>query len=316
MTKIAVFAYGLVGHQCLKSLIDAGETIVGVFTHPDAPTETIWFPSVAQFTKDQGIPVMATEGAKDPQVLEALQAMQPDLIFSFYYRKIIPGSVLDIPRLGAFNMHGSLLPRYRGRVPANWVLVHGETETGVTLHHMVQSADAGNIVDQEAFPIGSTDTAFDVTQHLAEAAVRVLLRQLPALKEGRAPSLPQDNAQATCFGRRTTEDSQIDWRQSPWQIHNLIRAVPYPYFPPAFTQWQEERVEVRANRLPRKNARLTIKSLPGEIVATEEGWIRVACGDGRDFIDITELSIPMNALKGSRNNKLYFYSRNLGSYAK
>src|SRR3990167_4671671 len=117
MTKIAVFAYGLVGHTCLKSLIETGENIVGVFTHPDAPGEPLWFPSVARLAKDHGIPVIATEGAKDLQVLEALQKMRPHLLFSFFYRKMIPQTILDIPRLGSFNMHGSLLPRYRGRVP-------------------------------------------------------------------------------------------------------------------------------------------------------------------------------------------------------
>jgi methionyl-tRNA formyltransferase len=297
MTKIAVFAYSLVGHHCLQSLIDTQEQIVGVFTHPDAPGEALWFPSVAQLAKDHNIPVIATEDPKDPVVLEALQAMQPDLIFSFYYRKMIPKPILGIPRLGAFNMHGSLLPRYRGCAPANWVLVQGETETGVTLHHMVQSADVGNMVDWEAFPISPTDTAFDVTQHLSEAAVHVLQRQLPALKERRAPSIPQDNAQATYFGRRTPADSRIDWRQPSWQIHNLIRAVPYPYFPPAFTQWQGEKIEVHTNRLPQKNAHLMTPALPGQIITQSAEWIRIACGEGSDFIDLTELSIPLSAAK-------------------
>jgi methionyl-tRNA formyltransferase len=162
---------------------------------------------------------------------------------------------------------------------------------------MVQSADAGNIVDQEAFPISPTDTAFDVTQQLAKAAARILRRQMPALKEGRAPSIPQDNARATYFGRRTPADSRIDWRQPPWQIHNLIRAVPYPYFPPAFTQWQGKKIEVRANRLPQKDAHLMAAALPGQIVIQGEGWIRVACGDGRGFIDLTELSVPLDAVK-------------------
>lgn len=297
MTKIAVFAYSLVGHHCLQSLINAKEQIVGVFTHPDAPGETQWFPSVAQLAKDHKIPVMATEDPKDPAVLEALQTMQPDLIFSFYYRKMIPKMILGIPRLGAFNMHGSLLPRYRGCAPANWVLIHGETETGVTLHHMVQSADVGNMVDWEAFPISTTDTAFDVTQQLAEAAVRVLRRQLPALKEGYAPSIPQNNTQASYFGRRTAADSCIDWRQSSWQIHNLIRAVPYPYFPAAFTQQQGEKIEVRTNRLPQKDTCLMAPALPGQIIMQSAEYVRVACGDGSDFIDLTELSIPLNAVK-------------------
>jgi methionyl-tRNA formyltransferase len=291
MTKIAVFGYGLVGHTCLKALINAQETIVGVFTHPDAPDEPQWFPSVAQLAKDHGIPVIATEDPKDPQVLATLQDMQPDLVFSFFYRKMIPKVILDIPRLGSFNMHGSFLPRFRGRAPINWVLVHGETVTGATLHHMVKSADAGAIVDQEAIAIDPTDTAFNLTHKVGDAAVRVLLRQLSALKEGRAPSLPQNEAEATYFGGRSAKDSRIDWRQSAWQIHNLIRAVPYPYFPPAFTEYKGEKLEVRANRLP-EGKLLDMAVKPGQVIAKGEDWIRVSCGDGRDFLDITTLSRP------------------------
>lgn len=292
MTRIIVFGYGLVGHTCLKALIDAQETIAGVFTHPDAPGEPQWFPSVAQLAKDHNIPVMATEDPKDPQILPALQNMHPDLLFSFFYRKMIPQSILDIPRLGSFNMHGSFLPRYRGRAPVNWVLVHGETETGATLHHMVKSADAGAIVDQEAVSIGPLDTAFDLTHKVSHAAAHVLLRQLPALKEGRAPSFPQDDTKATYFGGRSAKDSRIDWRQSAWQIHNLIRAVPYPYFPPAFTEFRGEKLEIRANRLP-EGKFLEAPAQPGQVVAKGEDWVRVACGSGRDFLDITALSRPI-----------------------
>ena len=292
MTKIVLFAYSLVGHACLKALIDTGENIVGVFTHPDTPGEPLWFPSVAELAKDHGIPVIATEDPKDPEVMERLQEMQPDLIFSFYYRKMIPGAILDLPRQGSFNMHGSLLPRYRGRAPINWALVHGEIETGPTLHHMVKSADAGAIVDQESFPIEITDTAYDLTQKMGKAAVRVLLRQLPALKEGSAPSIPQDDTKATYFSGRSAKDSQIDWHQTPWQIHNLIRAVPFPYFPPAFTHWNGEKLEIRANRLP-GNIQLEKPAKPGEVIAKGDAYIRVACGTGSDYLDITALSCPI-----------------------
>lgn len=297
MTKIAVFAYGLVGHACLKLLIEEKENVVGVFTHPNAPGEYVWFPSVAGLAKEHGIPVMATESPKEPQVLETLQKSPPDLLFSFYYRKMIPSMILDIPRLGSFNMHGSLLPRYRGRAPVNWVLVHGETGTGVTLHHMVKSADAGAIVDQEPIPIGPAETAFELTYKASEAAIRVLRRQLPALKEGRAPARPQDEAQATYFGGRTAKDSQIDWNQSAWQIHNLVRAVPYPYFPPAFTQYKGKKLEIRANLAP-KETLLEQPARPGQVVAKGDAWVRVACGqEGREFLDITALSCPLEAIQ-------------------
>lgn len=297
MTKIAIFAYSLVGYRCLKALIEAKETVAGVFTHPDTPGEALWFPSVAALAEEHHIPVVATESPKEPEVLETLLTLKPDLLFSFYYRKMIPSQILEIPRLGSFNMHGSLLPHYRGRAPINWALVHGETETGATLHHMVKSADAGAIVDQEAVPIGPLDTAFDLTRQVSNAAVRVLLRQLPALKEGRAPAHPQNDTQATYFGGRSAKDSQIDWRQTSWQIHNLIRAVPYPYFPPAFTYRHGEKLEVRANRLPEAGVRLRTMAQPGQIVAIDQSWVRIACGDGYDYLDVTALSCPLTTVE-------------------
>lgn len=296
MTKIVVFAYSLIGHACLKFLIESGETIAGVFTHPDTPGENLWFPSTAQLAKDHNIPVVISEDAKDPRVLDALEKLQPDLLFSFYYRKIIPNSLLAIPSLGCFNMHGSLLPRYRGRSPINWALVHGEEETGITLHHMVKSADAGNIVDQEAIPISLTETAFDLTQKMSDAALSILKRQLPALKKGRAPSLPQDESKASYFGGRSAQDGQIDWTKTAWQIHNLIRAVPYPYFPPAFTSLNHEKIEVRANKLP-SSSRLQNLAKPGQVVDKGPDWIRVACHDGYDFLDITALSCPFSLIQ-------------------
>jgi methionyl-tRNA formyltransferase len=296
MTRIVVFAYSLVGHSCLKALIEAGENIVGVFTHPDTPGEPLWFPSVAELAKGNGIPVIATEGPKEPDVLEALQRMRPDLLFSFYYRKMIPSAILDLPRLGCFNMHGSLLPRYRGRAPINWALVHGETETGATLHHMVKSADAGAIVDQESFLIEITDTAYDLTQKMGEAAVRILHRQLPNLKAGLAPSIPQDEKNATYFGGRSAKDSQINWTHTPREIHNLIRAVPFPYFPPAFTQWNGEKLEIRANRFP-EEGQLEKPAKPGEVIAKGNDWVRIACGKGRNYLDITALSRPLSDIQ-------------------
>ena len=296
MIRIVVFAYSLVGHACLKALLEARENVVGVFTHPDTPGETLWFPSVAQLSQDHNVPLIATEEPKDPIVMDALQKMQPDLLLSFYYRKMIPAAILDMPSLGSFNVHGSLLPRYRGRAPINWALVHGEIETGATLHHMVKSADAGAIVDQEAFPISPTENAYDLTQKMGAAAVRLLLRQLPALKEGRAPARFQDESKATYFGGRSAKDSQIDWYQSPWQIHNLVRAVPFPYFPPAFTNMNSKKLEIRANQVPSDNQLKEIAK-PGQVVAKGDTWIRVACGTGQDYLDISALSCPISDIK-------------------
>ena len=124
---------------------------------------------------------------------------------------MIPEAVLDLPSLGAFNMHGSLLPKYRGRAPVNWAVLHGETQIGATLHTMVKQADAGDMIDQEAVSIGPRETAFEVMRKVQQAACVVLERQVKALLAGTAPRIPQDDSQATYFSGRKPEDGRIDW---------------------------------------------------------------------------------------------------------
>lgn len=237
MTKPAllVFAYHDVGYECLEALIQNDEYILAVITHKDNPEEEIWFRSVAKLAKKYDIPVHTPEAMNTPDWVERIRSWAPDLILSFYYRNMIHEEILEVPRFGAFNMHGSLLPKYRGRVPINWAILNGERTTGVTLHHMVKRADAGDIVDQEAVPIGPEDTARDVFSKCVAAARLVLLRQIEALTTGTAPRRSQDDSQATYFGCRKPEDGQIDWTQRAEKIYNLIRAVTQPY-PGAFTQ--------------------------------------------------------------------------------
>ncbi len=237
MTKpaILVFAYHDVGYECLDALIQNDEYILAVITHKDDPQEEIWFRSVAGLAKRFDIPVHTPETVNTPDWIARIRSWAPDLILSFYYRNMIKEEILNIPRLGAFNMHGSLLPKYRGRVPINWAVLNGEQETGVTLHHMVKRADAGDIVDQEAVAIDPDDTARDVFNKCVKAARVVLERQLDALTAGTATRRKQDESQATYFGGRKPEDGRIDWTASAEKIYNLIRAVTQPY-PGAFTE--------------------------------------------------------------------------------
>ncbi len=276
---ILVFAYHEVGYRCLDLLIARKERVVAVFTHEDAPGERIWFRSVAELARRHGIPVHTPVSLKGA-VVDEIRALAPDLVFSFYYRYMIPPDVLRVPRLGAFNMHGSLLPRYRGRVPINWAIIHGETETGATLHHMVRRADAGDIVDQQAVPVGPLDSAQDVFYKVTEAAVAILDRNLAALKAGRAPRRPQDEGQATTFSGRRPEDGRIDWNWSSQAIFDFVRALTEPY-PGAFTTtggrtlliWWGRPVE----RPPVGEAQA------GEILSTQP--LIVATGDGAFRID-------------------------------
>lgn len=231
--KAVVFAYHNVGVRCLKALLAHGVEVVLVVTHQDNPSETIWFDSVAATAARYGIPVITPDDPNTVELRTDIAALKPDFMFSFYYRNLLKPALLVLAPRGAFNMHGSLLPKYRGRVPVNWAVLHGETETGATLHAMVEKPDAGDIVAQQAVPILPDDTAKDVFDKVTLAAEMALHGVLPALLAGAATLRPQDQAQASYFGGRKPEDGRIDWTQPAAAIHNLIRAVAPPY-PGAF----------------------------------------------------------------------------------
>jgi methionyl-tRNA formyltransferase len=231
--RVVVLAYHNMGIAGLNALERAGYEIASILSHDDDPDENCWFGSVKKWGEERGIPVECPVEIRSPEWQERIAALRPEMIFSFYYRHMIPEGILQIPPQGAYNLHGSLLPAYRGRCPVNWVLVHGEKETGVTLHHMVRKADAGDIVGQKAVPIAPEDTAFTLYGKLCEAAGILLDELLPRMKIGQAPRIPQDISLGSYFGGRRPEDGHIDWRWPAVRIYNLIRAVTDPY-PGAF----------------------------------------------------------------------------------
>lgn len=232
--RAVVFAYHEVGARCLQALLDGGVDVALVITHTDDPNERIWFTSVAEVARQAGITVITPDSASDPDVLARIATIAPDYIFSFYYRQMIPMSVLNLAKIAPLNMHGSLLPKYRGRVPINWAVLHGETETGATLHIMAEKPDAGDIVAQQAVPIGPDETAGEVFAKVTAAAAETLTGVLPRLLNGEVPRRPNNLAEGSYFGGRKPEDGRIHWQQSAAQVYNLIRAVAPPY-PGAFT---------------------------------------------------------------------------------
>ena len=232
--KLVVCAYHNVGYRCIEELLRQGAEISLIFTHEDSPAEQIWFSSVRELAEKNRIPYL-TSSINEPGNIEKVRKIAPDFLLSFYYRNMIKPELLEIPARGALNLHGSWLPKYRGRVPVNWAVINGETETGATLHYMVAKPDAGDIVDQEKVAIAFTDTAHDVFGKVNEAAVTVLRRAWPRLVDGSADRIPMDLAAGSYFGGRKPEDGRIDWNKSAVEIYNLIRGVTHPY-PGAFTE--------------------------------------------------------------------------------
>jgi len=276
VTTAVVFAYHNVGVRCLSVLLAKGLRVSLVVTHQDNPNETIWFDSVEKLARAYALPVITPEDANAPAVLAQIKALAPDFLFSFYYRNMLGPELLALPRRGAYNMHGSLLPKYRGRVPVNWAVIMGERETGATLHQMVDKPDAGGIVDQEAVPIGPDDTAAEVFGRVSEAAERVLARALPGLIAGTARATPQDLSLGRYYGGRKPEDGRIDWTKSAREVHNLVRGVAPPY-PGAFTRIGSMSLRILRTR-PEPNWRPR-SGAPG--LYFEAGSFFADCGDGK-----------------------------------
>jgi len=228
-----VFAYHNMGIIGIRNLAAAGFRIPLVFSHEDDATENIWFGSVPELCKELRIPCVYPRSPNQFGWIEKIRGLKPDIIFSFYYRYMISTEILAIPPSGAYNLHGSYLPAYRGRCPVNWVILKGEKETGVTLHEMVEKPDAGAIVTQKKVEILHDDTALTLFHKLEEAADGMLKEILPRMKDGDIPKTPMDLSRGSYYGGRKPEDGRIYWERPAEEIYNLIRAVTRPY-PGAF----------------------------------------------------------------------------------
>lgn len=278
-----VFAYSQLGHDCLKLLLEEGVEVLAVVTHCDNSNEQLWFDSVEKLALSRGITVFKPSSKQEIFSLETeFRALNPDFIFSFYYRFILSDEILSLPSLGAFNLHGSLLPKYRGRCPVNWVLINGEKETGVTLHEMVAKIDGGDIIDQEKVQILDHDTAGSLTNKLNQAAQVLLKRQIPLFKKGIINKTPQDLSKGSYFGGRTPKESEIDWTWPASKIDGLVRALqPATHYPVAFSMIDGRRINIH-------KVEVLMGLFPGLLPGSFENE-RVACGpSGEERVRLKE----------------------------
>ena len=270
--RAVVFCYHNMGVLGLESLLAAGFDVVLVLSHQDDPNENLWFNSVAKFCHERGLECITPEKPNTQEVIDQIQAARPDIIFSFYYRHMLSEAILNIAPLGAYNLHGSYLPAYRGRCPVNWVIVNGETATGVTLHEMVVKPDAGAIVAQKRVAIAEDDTARTLFTKLEQAARELLNETLPGMARGEIPKTPMDLSAGSYYGGRKPADGQIDWNGPARNASNLIRGVTRPY-PGAFGLLEAEPLIVWRSRP------VAASGAAGEIVASA-GSLLIACGEG------------------------------------
>ena len=284
VVSAVVFAYHDIGVRCLEVLLGLGIEVRLVVTHQDNESEKIWFGSVAELAERNGLPVITPENVNTDSIIKQVSRCRPDYIFSFYYRHMLGPELLAIPACGAFNVHGSLLPKYRGRVPVNWAIIHGEKESGVSLHRMEKKPDAGNLLAQQAVSILPNDTAFDVFQKLKCAAESMLADVIPELIAGRLIEKPMDLDSGSYYPGRKPEDGRIDWSLPARDIHNLVRAVAPP-FPGAFFDIGPCHVEVLGSYF-----RGELACFNEACIYFADGNFQADCTDGQRFM-ITELLI-------------------------
>jgi methionyl-tRNA formyltransferase len=296
MPSAVVFAYHNVGVRCLLTLLAGGVQVGLVVTHRDNANETIWFSSVKDAAAEHGVEVVFAEDLDADALRGRVARISPDFIFSFYFRNMLPASVLALARHGAFNMHGSLLPKYRGRVPINWAIIRGERETGATLHEMTPKPDAGRLVAQVAVPILPDDTAHDVFVKVTVAAEQALWRALPHLIAGDATLHPNDLSKGSYFGGRTPEDGRIDWHRSARQIHDLVRAVAPPY-PGATTTVAGTTMIIERTRMLAHAISPTAGLASGSLLVTDKACVAI-CGDDEP-IEIRRASIGGKRFEGA-----------------
>ncbi|EOD1042608.1 bifunctional UDP-4-amino-4-deoxy-L-arabinose formyltransferase/UDP-glucuronic acid oxidase ArnA [Citrobacter farmeri] len=304
--KAVVFAYHDMGCLGVQAVLDAGYDIAAIFTHADNPGENAFFGSVSRLAADAGIPVYAPDDVNHPIWAERIGQLAPDVIFSFYYRHLISDAILALAPAGAFNLHGSLLPKYRGRAPLNWVLVNGESETGVTLHRMVKRADAGAIVAQQRVAISPDDTAFTLHHKLCQTARQVLEQALPAIERKETHDVQQNESEATYFGRRTPEDSFLTWNRPATTLHNMVRAVAAPW-PGAFSYSGTQKFTIWSSRVHAQNQTAqpgTVISVSPLLIACSEGALEVVTGQAGNGITVqgAQLAQILGLVAGSRLN--------------
>ncbi len=279
--RLVVLAYQEIGYVSLEALLRAGADVALVLSHEDDPGEEVWYRSVKGLAEAWGIPVLCPEDPNGPEILETVREIAPDFIFSFYYRYMLSADLLGLARKGAYNLHGSLLPRYRGRAPANWVLVNGESETGVSLHRMTPRPDDGPLVAQARVEIAETDTVRELYVKMAAAAASLMADVWPRMAAGDYEEVPQDKSRASYFGRRRPEDGRIDWAWEARRIYNLCRAVTHPY-PGAFTEMGGRRLFIWSGWY---EGEASSGAQPGTVLNWEPGrGLGVACGRGIFYI--------------------------------
>ena len=260
---------------CLKKILSDGFEVVGVYSQPDRPKGRgmkMVFSPVKEVALAAGIPVFQPENFRADEDVEALRALNPDVVAVVAYGRILPQRVLDIPTKGCVNIHASLLPQYRGSAPYQWAVLDGLTETGVTAQHMALKMDAGDIIDVAKTPIGENETAGELLDKLAVLGADLLSRVLTRFENDDVAGVPQNEADVSFAPMLDKTMCPIDWTKTAQQVHNHVRGL-HPW-PVATMELQGQKFKVHATSV------VEGKGEPGQILELTKTGLVIACGEG------------------------------------
>lgn len=263
----------------LRAMVEAGENVIGVITQPDQPKGrgyTLTPPPVKVFAEEKGIPVWQPERLRTEEFLTLLKDLAPDLCVVAAYGKILPQAVLDLPKYGCINLHGSLLPEYRGAAPMQRAIMDGKVETGITVMQMDAGLDTGDMILQGVVPIGEDDNFEVIHDRMGECGAELLLRVLEQLRDGELTKVPQDPARATYAAKIEKEECLLDFNDTSSKLHNKIRGLsPIPL---AYTYTPDgKRVKIVASCVMKGE----VSDAPaGTVLSLDGGTVRVSCGEG------------------------------------
>ncbi len=281
--RILLIAHHNLGSGCLQYLHEGGQNVVGVIAHHEEPGPLCWYASVEELARQLKVDLLTPETlCGNSEALDWVRQRQPDIIYSLYTRFIILREILDIPRLGTYNVHPSFLPRYRGCFSLVWAIIQGETETGITVHCVDEGIDTGDIVAQRVLPIRSDDTGRVLYERATDVAFNLFCETHPKLVFGNVQPVPQNHTQATYYSRQLPFGGLIDWHQPPQRIYDFVRAIRFDPFPAAHTFLNDDRVEILAVTPLSGKA----NAEPGTVVSWDAGRIIVAATDGCVQIDL------------------------------
>lgn len=274
----------------LKTLVEAGKDVVAVVTMPDKPAgrgHKLQFSPVKEYALKAGIPVLQPENLKSPDFLQELASYNADLQIVVAFR-MLPEAVWSMPKYGTFNLHASLLPRYRGAAPINWAVINGDKETGITTFFLKHEIDTGNIILQEKVAIDEEDNAGDVHDKLMYLGADLVLKTLKMIEEDNVITRPQDDAQASPAPKIFKDTAKLDFDKCAADIRNLVRGMaPYPaaWFNIKLQDGNESMMKIFKVSTEEKNHNYSV----GTILTDGKKMLKIACKDG--FINLLEVQM-------------------------